>query len=122
MGEVGVHADLEPALSLRIGAHAARVAGEVPRGLEKIPILLSVAQGCQIVNQSIEHAGSCSVDNDRKWNQSHTSHRNTPCVYKTAAKKVCTVHKIQTSPEDGNMLHFLFPDFENDHSSFDTPT
>ena len=57
-----------------------------------------------------------------KWNQSHTSHRNTPCVYKTAAKKVCTVHKIQTSPEDGNMLHFLFPDFENDHSSFDTPT
>ena len=39
------------------------------RGLKKIPILLSVAQGCQIVNQSIEHAGSCSVDNDRPGNR-----------------------------------------------------
>ena len=39
------------------------------RGLKKIPILLSVAQGCQIVNQSIEHTSSCSVDNDRPGNR-----------------------------------------------------
>ena len=47
VGEVGVHADLEPALGLRIGAHAARVAGEV--GVLENAVFHVVSQRCDVV-------------------------------------------------------------------------
>jgi hypothetical protein len=37
----------------------------------------------------------------------HTSHKNIPGAYGTAAGTHCTDHKIQTAPEDDNKLSFV---------------